>query len=110
MIEIDIIEHQTVLFWFKEFAKTEPLGFCFLTQGNINFFKRIWPNFEKNEKFFIWEKEFSQIKFKIYSNHQETIYRIIFDGPKNEFINDRKMGAYTTMFLKKLVEEIQEEI
>ena len=35
MNEFDIIEHPSVLLWLKEYAKNDPLGFCFLIQGNL---------------------------------------------------------------------------
>jgi hypothetical protein len=105
--EFDIIDHPLVLLWFKEFAKNEPLGFSFLTKGNINYFKSIWgPSSGQTQKFAYWKKEYLGINIYIYSDETATFYKVQYLGEKDNFINDKKMGSYLIGFLTKFNKEL----
>lgn len=104
--EFDIIEHPLVALWLREYAKNEPLGFCFLTQGNSLFFKKIWgPANGQTQKFEYWKKDHLGITLYVYSDTQATYYKVQYLGEKQMFIQDKKMGSYLTGFLTKLTKE-----
>ena len=105
--EFDIIDHPLVFLWIKEYAKNEPLGLCFLTQGNNYFFKKIWGSANGNtQKFDYWKKDHLGITIYVYSDSQSTYYKVQYLGDKEMFIQDKKMGSYLTGFLSKLTKEI----
>lgn len=105
--EFDIIEHPLVFMWMKEYAKTDPLGFVFLTQGNAEFFEHFWgASSGKTQKYQYWKKDHLGITLYVYSDDNITYYKVQYLGDKETFITDRKMGAYLTGFLSKLVKEI----
>lgn len=105
--EFDIIDHPLVTLWFKEYVKTEPLGFCFLTQGNESLFKKIWGKASgENKKFNYWKRDYLGITIYVYSNNESSYYKVQYLGEKEMFISDKKMGSYLTGFLSKLTKEI----
>lgn len=105
--EFDIIDHPVVLIWFLEYAKNEPFGFNFITKGNASFFSKKWgsPN-GKAQQHNYWKKDYLGITLYVYSNDEETFYKVQYLGEKDMFINDKKMGSYITGFLTKLTKEI----
>lgn len=105
--EFDILEHPLVLLWMKDYAKSEPLGFCFLTQGNHNYFKKIWDSpTGKSQKFEYWKRDYLGITIYVYSDENSTYYKVQYLGEKEMFVQDKKMGSYLTGFLNKLTKEI----
>lgn len=105
--EFDIIEHPLVLMWLKEYAKTDPLGLTFLTQGNSEFFMKIWGEpAGKTQKYNYWKKDYLGITIYIYSDKEVTYYKVQYLGEKEMFTQDKKMGSYLTGFLAKLIKEI----
>lgn len=105
--EFDIIEHPMVLMWFLEYSKNEPLGTVFLTQGNIEFFKKKWGNpTGKAQVHNYWKRDYLGITLYLYTNEYETFYKVQYLGEKEMFIADKKMGSYITGFLTKLTKEI----
>ena len=105
--EFDIIEHSMVAIWFKEFAKTDPLGLCFLTQSNKNIFRQLWgePN-GSTHKFDYWKRDYLGINIYVYSDESATFYKIQYLGEKESFQQDKKVGSYITGFLTKLTKEV----
>lgn len=105
--EFDIIEHPMVLMWFLEYAKNEPLGTAFLTKGNVNFFNKKWgkPTGKAQEHNY-WKRDYLGITLYLYSNENETFYKVQYLGEQDMFISDKKMGSYITGFLTKLTKEI----
>jgi hypothetical protein len=107
--EFDIIDHPLVLLWLKEYLKNEPLGFVFLIQGNLNFFKSIWGDAAgKTQRFEYWKKDHLGITIYVYADEQSTYYKVQYLGNKEMFVLDKKMGSYLTGFLNKLTKEILE--
>lgn len=105
--EFDIFDHPMVFFWFKEFAKNEPLGLTFLTQGNNNLFHKKWGECSgKAQKYEYWKKDHLGITLYIYSNDDSTYYKVQYLGEKDMFVEDKKMGSYLTGFLSKLSKDI----
>lgn len=105
--EFDIITHPLVFLWLKEFAKNEPLGFVFLINGHMDYFKSIWGiESGKTNSFSYWKKEYLGINIFIYSDNETTFYKVQYLGEKENFINDKKMGAYLTGFLSKFSKEL----
>ena len=105
--EFDFIDHPSVLFWLKEYGKTEPLGLSFLTQGNSDYFTYLWgtPNGE-TQKFSYWKRDYLGITIFVYSDSNSTFYKSQYLGEKDTFINDKKIGAYLIGFFISLVKEI----
>jgi len=105
--EFDIIDQPIVLLWFKNFAKNEPLGFSFLTQGNDQLFTNMWgkPN-GNTQKFNYWKRDHLGITIYVYSDNHATFYKVQYLGEKTMFQQDKKMGSYLTGFLEKLAKEI----
>lgn len=105
--EFDIIEHPIVNMWFKDYAKNEPLGFCFLTQSNQENFKNMWgkPN-GRTQKFDYWKRDHLGITIYVYSDEEATFYKVQYLGEKHMFQQDKKMGSYMTGFLVKLTKEV----
>jgi hypothetical protein len=105
--EFDIIEHPLVLMWLKEYMKNEPLGVCFLTQGNATLFKQKWGNPNgQTQKFDYWKKDYLGITIYVYSDLAQTHYKVQYLGEKDMFIQDKKMGSYLTGFLSKTTKDI----
>lgn len=105
--EFDIVEHPLVYMWLKDYLKNEPLGFCFLTQGNKSLFKNIWGNsIGQTQKFNYWKRDYLGITIYVYSDSESTFYKVQYLGEKEMFIQDKKMGAYLQGFLTKLTKEI----
>jgi len=105
--EFDIIEHPLVAKWFAEFAKTEPLGFSFLTRGNIEYFESIWgKSTGQAQGFLYWKREYLGIIIYVYSDENSSFYKVQYLGTKDLFVNDQKMGSYLLEFLNKFVKEI----
>lgn len=104
--EFDIIEHPLVLAWLKEYAKTEPLGFCFLTQGNTDYFRKIWNKSptSRTSRYDYWQINHLGITLFIYSNKDETVYKVQYLGEKDIFLQDKKIGSYIISFIQKLTE------
>lgn len=101
--EFDIIEHPIVALWLKEQCKKEPLFLITLTQGNINFFTKLWgPRNGLTKRFHFWKQEYMGITLYIYSDNNSTFYKIQYLGPKEYFIADKKIGTYLNNFLTKL--------
>lgn len=107
--EFDLIEHPLVLLWLKEYAKNNPLGLCFLIQGNVDNFKKIWGDPHSSTKNYLyWKKDYLGIVIYVYSDDNATYYKAQYLGDKDMFIQDKKMGSYLTGFLSKLTKEIIE--
>lgn len=105
--EFDIIEHPLVLMWLKEYAKTEPLGLAFITQGNKFIFKQKWgAPVGQNKNFSYWKRDHLGIIIYAYSDDNMTFYKVQYLGEKEMFIQDKKMGSYLTSFLHKLTKDI----
>ncbi len=105
--EFDIIEHPAVVLWFKEFAKSEPLGFSYLIKGNEEYFKNTIGKPEgQTQKFSYWKKDYLGITIFIYSDSNTTFYKVQYLGEREGFINDKKMGSYLIGFLTKFSKEI----
>jgi hypothetical protein len=105
--EFDIFDHPLVFMWFKDYAKNEPLGFCFLTQGNSDYFKKTWGDSAgKTQNFQFWKKNHLGITIYVYSDNETTYYKVQYLGGKDMFMQDKKMGTYLTGFLSKLVKEV----
>lgn len=105
--EFDIIDHPLVLFWIKDYAKNEPLGLAFLTQGNQLVFKRKWgPPDGQTQRFQYWKRDHLGITIYVYSDENMTFYKVQYLGEKEMFTQDKKMGSYLTGFLSKLTKEI----
>ena len=107
MNEFDIIEHPSILLWLKEYAKNDPLGFCFLIQGNLEHFKKIWGNPNgQSQRFSYWKREHLGIVIYVYSDTRSTFYKTQYLGDKETFVQDKKMGAYLHGFLNKISREM----
>lgn len=105
--EFDIIDHPLVLLWFKDFAKNEPLGFSYLTKGNVTYFTSIWgAPAGQTQKFSYWKREYLGITIYVYSDESATFYKVQYLGEKEAFMNDKKMGSYLTGFLSKYSKEV----
>ena len=105
--EFDIIDHPLVFMWFKDYARSEPLGFTFLTQGNNTYFRKIWGDpTGKAQGFDYWKRDYLGITLYVYSNMELTYYKVQYLGEKDMFVSDKKMGSYLTGFLAKLTKEI----
>ena len=105
--EFDIITHPLVLHWIKDFAKAEPLGLAFLTQGNQKFFKAKWGACTgETQKFHYWKRDHLGITIYVYSDEISSFYKVQYLGERDMFIQDKKMGSYLTGFLSKLTKEI----
>lgn len=105
--EFDIFDHPLVFMWFKEYAKTDPLGFTFLTQGNADYFKKIWGvHTGKIQNYLYWKRDYLGITLYVCSDHEATFYKVQYLGTKEMFTQDKKMGSYLTGFLSKLTKEI----
>lgn len=101
--EFDIIEHPLVQLWLKDQAKKEPLCLVNITQGNIDFFKKIWGKpTGLTKRFNFWKREYLGIVIYVYSDYSSTYYKIQYLGNKENFIADKKIGSYLTGFLNKL--------
>ena len=88
--EFDIIDHPLVLLWFKDFGKNEPMGFSFLTQGNVNYFRNIWGTPSgQTQKFFYWKRDYLGITIYVYSDNNATFYKVQYLGEKESFVNDK---------------------
>jgi len=107
--EFDFIDNPVVLLWFKNFAKSEPLGFTFLTQGNQKLFSRFWGTSNGvTQKFNYWKRDYLGITIYVYSDNDATFYKVQYLGDKTMFQQDKKMGTYLTGFLEKTIKEILE--
>jgi hypothetical protein len=105
--EFDIIEHPLVLFWLKDFAKSEPLGLIFLTEGHNKLFKTKWGNPSGvTQNLSYWKRDYLGITIYVYSDEKITFYKVQYLGDKETFIQDKKMGSYLTGFLTKLTKDI----
>lgn len=105
--EFDIIEHPMVASWVREYVKTEPLGVCFLTQGNTNLFHKMWgkeDGLTKKSKY--WTKDHLGITIYVYSDDSSSFYKVKYLGDRDMFLSDKKMGSYLTGFLTKLTKDI----
>lgn len=106
--EFDIIDHPLVLLWFINYAKVDPLSIDFLTQGNINLFKRHFgPSKTEIMKFQVWMQQHSGIFINIYSSESSTIYKIKYLGSKENFLEDHVMSGYIIDFLEDLLKKIK---
>ncbi len=105
--EFDIIDHPSVILWFRDIAKTEPLGFAYLIKGNVNYFKQIWgAPAGQTQKFSYWKRDYLGITIFVYSDENATFYKVQYLGEKETFVSDKKMGSYLIGFLTKFTKEI----
>lgn len=105
--EFDIITHPLVLHWLRDYAKSEPLGLAFLTQGNEKFFQKKWGKSSgQTQRFQYWKRDHLGITIYVYSDENSSFYKVQYLGEKEMFIQDKKMGSYLTSFLSKLTKEI----
>lgn len=101
--EFDIIEHPIVLMWLKEQTKKEPLFLVTITEGNIDFFTKLWgQKTGLTKRFHYWKHEYLGITIYVYCDNTQTTYKVQYLGSKENFVTDKKIGSYLTNFLIKL--------
>lgn len=108
MTEIDIINHPVVQIWFKELAKNEPLKFLSLTDGLKENISKIYgkPSGE-TQRFAFWKKEHLGVSMYIYTDDKTSYYKIQYMGNEEQFLSDKKIGVYITVFLSKFLKDLE---
>ncbi len=105
--EYDIIDHPTVFFWLKDLAKNDPLAFVVLTENNLERFNKVFGKpHGTTQKFKFWKKEHLGITIFLYTNKEASFYKVQYIGDNQAFSQDKKIGAYITGFLNKLLKDL----
>lgn len=107
--QVDLADLPAVWRWLKELAKRDPVGFLYLTRGNIRPFALLWGKAHWQPKDHPdwthgWSFSDEGLNWIILSGPRGTSYRLRPSG--DDFITDPKVTRGAVAFLERLLTQL----